>query len=122
MESMESKIRSIASKMQNNASLIAAENNKHGRKTSKGKEKIPDGYEQIMASMEIDKEIFLDEIFGLRFQYWDIQEKVHMSYDFGLISVDCTPFRNKITRHLKGLIQHLENYQKKDFIAKMEKI
>jgi hypothetical protein len=83
---------------------------------------FPPGSEAILKSLEIDKAIFREELFGLRYEYWEIQGEIKGSYDFGLLELECAPIKDKIARHVRKLIDHLEAYQKKDFLGKMELI
>lgn len=64
----------------------------------------------------------MEELFGLRDEYWDVLEDIESNYDFGLFSLECGPLKEKIVKHIKKLIEHLETYQKKDFMQRMEKI
>ena len=81
---------------------------------------FPPGSEAILKSLEIDREIFMDELYGLRDEYWDVQEDIEGVYDFGIFQLECAPLKDKIAKHIKKLIEHLEGYQKKDFMAKMD--
>jgi hypothetical protein len=71
---------------------------------------FPPGSEAILKSLEIDRDIFMDELFGLRDEYWDVQEDIEASYDFGMFYLECAPLKEKITKHIKKLIELLESY------------
>ncbi len=71
---------------------------------------FPPGSEAILKSLEIDREIFMDELFGLRDEYWDVQEDIEATYDFGIFYLECAPLKDKISKHIKKLIEILETY------------
>ena len=112
--SLDSKVSKIASKL----SL-----HKQAQSPSKPKGKqmpeFPPGAETLLRSLDIDREIFREELFSLRDQYWEIQEDILNTYDFGLLLMECGPIKDKITKHIKKLIGQLENYQVKDFLVRM---
>lgn len=80
---------------------------------------FPPGAETLLRSLDIDREIFKEELFSLRDQFWEIQEDILNTYDFGLLLMECGPIKDKITKHITKLIGQLENYQVKDFLMRM---
>jgi hypothetical protein len=60
--------------------------------------------------MEIEKSLFLEELFFLRAQYWELLENISPSYDYGLFFLECTPLRDKIAKHVRGLVNTLEGF------------
>lgn len=53
---------------------------------------------------------------------WKILESVRDEYDFGLVHLDCTKFKERILKHNHDLIEHLENHIKNDFLHKLKNI
>ena len=51
-----------------------------------------------------------DELFSLRDLIWKVLENVHDQYDFGMVYLDCTDFKERILSHIRELITHLEQY------------
>jgi len=58
----------------------------------------------------------------LRSLYWEIPDKVDAHYNFGLLSLDSTPFRSYLKTHVLQLIEALENHIEKDINAKITKL
>jgi hypothetical protein len=65
---------------------------------------FPPGAETLLRSLDIDREIFKEELFSLRDQFWEIQEDILNTYDFGLLLMECGPIKDKITKHITKLI------------------
>ena len=73
-------------------------------------------------SVEIDDNLMREELFFLRALVWKVLEAVDNQYDFGLVYLDCTAFKNRITTHIRDLVEHLENYVRIDFTNKQKGI
>jgi hypothetical protein len=53
---------------------------------------------------------------------WKILESVGDDYDFGLVHLDCSKFKERILKHTRDLIHHLEGYNRNDFMHKLKNI
>ena len=73
-------------------------------------------------SVEIDDGLMKDELSQHRNLYWRILETVDDEYDFGMVHLDCTKFKERILKHCKQLIEHLESYIRTEFNNKMKNI
>jgi len=47
-------------------------------------------------SVEIDEGLMRDELYSLRGMKWRILDAVRDQYDFGMVHLDCTRFKDKI--------------------------
>ena len=52
-------------------------------------------------SVEIDDGLMKDELSQHRNLYWRILETVDDEYDFGMVHLDCTKFKERILKHCK---------------------
>jgi hypothetical protein len=70
-QSLDSKVSKIASKL--SLHMQAQTSSK-----PKGKQmpEFPPGAETLLRSLDIDREIFKEELFSLRDQFWEIQEDI----------------------------------------------
>jgi hypothetical protein len=59
------------------------------------------------------------EIDEVRTAIWHIREEINDSYDFGLLTVDCSPFKYDILAHCLKLEDHLVEYIKSEFETKL---
>jgi len=50
-------------------------------------------------SVEINKELLYNELNSIRSHRWQIFDNVAESYDFGLLFVDCKPYKELIIDH-----------------------
>jgi len=50
-------------------------------------------------SVEINKDLLLNELNSIRAHRWQILDNVSESYDFGLLFVDCKPWKELIIDH-----------------------
>ena len=73
-------------------------------------------------SVEIDDTLMREELSQHRGLYWKILESVHNQYDFGMVYLDCTKFKERILKHCKTLIEHLEAHIRTEFNNKMKNI
>lgn len=44
------------------------------------------------------------------------------SQDYGLVSINAKPFRDKAIRHVSSLIERLENHPRKEFLQRLQSI
>jgi len=63
-------------------------------------------------SVEIDRGLLRTELEYIRAHRWSILEKVNHSYDFGLLLVDCSPYKKTIIDHCEKLEETLADYVK----------
>ncbi|CDW77756.1 dynein heavy chain axonemal [Stylonychia lemnae] len=80
------------------------------------------GPEVAFRSIDIDDGLFKEELESYKLVFWEIREEINNQYDFGLVYLDCLPFKERILKHIKSLIDHLENYAKKEFLNKLNSI
>jgi hypothetical protein len=73
-------------------------------------------------SVEIEEGIMKSELFGLRSVVWEIEEQVSNMYDFGLVQLDCTKYKERLLKHCSKLIDQLEDYVRTDFLTRMKSI
>jgi hypothetical protein len=84
-----------------------------------------DGYQandMAYKSVEIDDGLMRQELYFLRGMVWKILESVGDEYDFGLVHLDCGKFKERILKHTRDLIHHLESYNRNDFMHKLKNI
>jgi hypothetical protein len=72
--------------------------------------------------VEVDRELLRTEIMTVRDSIWTIRENIHEDYDFGLLYVDCKPFKYDLLSHCLNLEKHLCEYVKSEFSAKIKEI
>ena len=72
--------------------------------------------------MEVDQGLLRDEINNVRKSIWTIRENIQEDYDFGLLFVDCRPFKYELLEHCLKIESHLEEYVKSDFSEKIKNI
>mmetsp|Transcript_42575 Transcript_42575/g.65310 ORF Transcript_42575/g.65310 Transcript_42575/m.65310 type:complete len:203 (+) Transcript_42575:1608-2216(+) len=73
-------------------------------------------------SVDIDDGLMKEELFFLRDMVWKVLENVHNQYDFGLIHLDCTEFKNRVVTHIKELVEKLEYTIWNEFTQKQNAI
>lgn len=49
--------------------------------------------EVVFKAVDIDENLFKEELFYIRTIYWQLQSEIRNEYDFGLVLMDCTPFK-----------------------------
>ena len=54
-------------------------------------------------SVEIDDGLMKEEIFFLRSTTWKVLDTIHNQYDFGLVFLDCTKFKERVISHIKAV-------------------
>jgi hypothetical protein len=84
-----------------------------------------DGYQandMAYKSVEIDDGLMRQELYFLRGMVWKILESVDNEYDFGLVHLDCSKFKERILKHTRDLIHHLEGHNRNDFLHKLKNI
>jgi hypothetical protein len=72
--------------------------------------------------VEVDQGLLRDEINNVRKSIWTIRENIQEDYDFGLLFVDCRPFKYELLEHCLKIESHLEEYVKSDFSEKIKNI
>jgi len=77
---------------------------------------------QAYKSVEVDRELLRSEINTVRDSIWTIRENIHEDYDFGLLYVNCKPFKYDLLEHCLTLESHLCEYVKSEFAAKIKEI
>jgi len=60
------------------------------------------------------------EIEEVREAIWHIRDNFSEDYDFGLITVDCRPFKYDLLDHCLKLEAHLVDYIKSEFEVKLK--
>ena len=93
-----------------------------GSDEDQGEEEGYQGNEMAYKSVEIDDGLMRDELAHLRGMVWKIQESVHNQYDYGLVHLDCTAYKERILSHCESLIEHLESHLRDEFTHKMKTI
>jgi len=73
-------------------------------------------------SVDIDDGLMMEELFFLRDMIWKVLENVHNQYDFGLVYLDCTSFKDRIIKHIRELIEKLEHTIWNEFTLKQNSI
>lgn len=68
------------------------------------------GNDLAYKAVEIDEGLLSDELTYLRTLVWKIRETVHSNYDFGLVYLDCSRFKERIVGHVQNLVRHLERH------------
>ena len=67
-------------------------------------------------SVEINKDLLLTEINSIRAHRWSIMENVADSYDFGLLYVNCKPYKELIIDHCNQLENTLAKHVRGEFM------
>ena len=73
-------------------------------------------------SVEIEETIMKNELWGLRAAVWEIEEQVSNIYDFGLVQLDSTSYKQRLLAHCTELIDQLEDRVRADFLTRMKNI
>ena len=68
-------------------------------------------------SVDIDENLLREELAYLRGLVWKILETVHSQYDFGIVQLDCTRFKDSIVSHVQELIKHIEVHLQGEFLT-----
>lgn len=79
---------------------------------------MQDAYKNI----EISEDVYISKFQELRNVFWDVQLSVENVYDFGIVALDCTQFKEIVKKHLEKLINHLSRYVVQDFLQKMNNL
>lgn len=53
----------------------------------------------VYKSVEIDKEMMVSELNRLRGIFWEVQETIYNTYDFGLLHLDCRSYKQRLLTH-----------------------
>jgi hypothetical protein len=77
---------------------------------------------QAYKSVEVDQGLLRAEIESVRKSIWTIRENIQDDYDFGLLQVDCSPFKQELLDHCLKLEAHLCDHVKSDFAEKIKNI
>jgi hypothetical protein len=75
------------------------------------------GNDLAYKSVEIDEGLLSEELIYLRGMVWKILESVESQYDFGMVLLDCTAYKERIVGHVQALIKHLEYHLQSEFLA-----
>lgn len=80
------------------------------------------GNDLAYKAVEIDEGLLSEELTYLRGLVWKILETVHSHYDFGLVYLDCTRFKERIVGHVRSLIKHIERHLQSEFLTSQRNI
>lgn len=73
-------------------------------------------------SVEIDQGLLSEELIHIRTHKWLILENVAHCYDFGMLFVDCSPYKKTIVDHCEKLEETLSDYIRNEFNEKMKQV
>ena len=76
----------------------------------------------VYKSVEIDKEMMVNELNRLRAIYWEVQKTIFSTYDFGLLHLDCRSYKERLLKHCQELIDMLEQFNRSEFLSRMNLI
>lgn len=62
------------------------------------------------------------ELESIRKHRFNVMEDVSNSYDFGLLYIDCAPFKKSVIDHCLALEEEISNYLKNEFSDKMRNV
>lgn len=73
-------------------------------------------------SVEIDEGLMRDELDSVKKHRFMVMSEVPNSLDFGLLTVDCLPFKKAVIEHCLLVEQELNNYLRSQFAEKMKSV
>lgn len=73
-------------------------------------------------SVEINKDLLLNELNSIRAHRWQILDNVSESYDFGLLFVDCKPWKELIIDHCWQLENTIAKHVRGEFMEQMKTV
>jgi hypothetical protein len=80
------------------------------------------GNNNAFKSEPINPELMKKELETIRAHKWSTMINVSESYDFGLLTVDCLPFKKAIVNHCEVLEKYLEDVIRDEFGEVMRRI
>lgn len=73
-------------------------------------------------SVDINKDLLLTELNSIRAHRWFILENVADSYDFGLLFVNCKPYKELIIDHCCQLENTIAKHIRAEFMEQMKTV
>jgi len=70
-------------------------------------------------SVEIDQGLMRNELTSIRQHRHSILTNCANTYDFGLLKMDCLPYKTVLIQHCEALECELESYLRNEFLEKM---
>jgi NADPH-dependent 7-cyano-7-deazaguanine reductase QueF len=80
------------------------------------------GNNMAYKSVEIDEGLMRDELESVKKHRFMVMSEVPNSLDFGLLTIDCLPFKEAVIEHCLLVEQELNNYLRNQFAEKMKSV